>query len=204
MLKFYYNGEDLLDDAAKYWNKELKHTRIVGTIVGIVMLILGILCIAFPFSSAYVMEIIASLLILAFGIAEIVIYMNAPIYVRFGGSLISGILNVILGILLLTSPSEELFTAFAFLLAVNLLMVGIEELEIYAKIRFFNASGNGWLMANSIINIIAAVIFLMVPKTSAAFLSLFVAIYLITGGVSLLIGCFNAKELKIDHEVIDV
>ena len=153
------------------------------------MLVLGILCIAFPFSSAYVMEIIASLLILAFGIAEIVIYMNAPIYVRFGGSLISGILNVILGILLLTSPSEELFTAFAFLLAVNLLMVGIEELE---------------LMANSIINIIAAVIFLMVPKTSAAFLSLFVAIYLITGGVSLLIGCFNAKELKIDHEVIDV
>ena len=130
--------------------------------------------------------------------------MNAPIYVRFGGSLISGILNVILGILLLTSPSEELFTAFAFLLAVNLLMVGIEELEIYAKIRFFNAAGNGWLMANSIINIIAAVIFLMVPKTSAAFLSLFVAIYLITGGVSLLIGCFNAKELKIDHEVIDV
>ena len=53
MLKFYYNGEDLLDDAAQYWNKELKHTRIVGTIVGIVMLVLGILCIAFPFSSAY-------------------------------------------------------------------------------------------------------------------------------------------------------
>ena len=23
MLKFYYNGEDLLDDAAQYWNKEL-------------------------------------------------------------------------------------------------------------------------------------------------------------------------------------
>ncbi|MCI6825643.1 MAG: DUF308 domain-containing protein [Ruminococcus bromii] len=182
------------------WNRKLKSIRIIGIIVSILMVGVGILCCIFPIKAAYVVEVIAAILILLFGIFEIIEYLNTPMLIRTGGGLVCGILNIIIGICLITAPPEILISYFSFLFAANLLLLGIEQIVLVRRLNYFGVGNFAWVIVNGILNIVSAILFFSMPITSVVAASIIVAIYMIIGGVTLFIESINAKNLKINNE----
>lgn len=195
-MLFYDNGRDYREEFRNFWNDNVRRYRRHGLIAGIVMVVLGILCLIFPLRSMLFLEILASAALIVIGIMEIAGYMTIPVYLRLGGGVISGILNVMLGVLLLTSPSEAMLATFAFLIAINMMAWGISQLAAANRMRFFGAEDTRWLTVSGILNLIVALIFIFLPQASAA-ISILIAIYLLITGIMILYGSFRSGELHI-------
>lgn len=195
-MKFYNNGDELIDEIKNKWNRNLRSMRIWGFVASVFMILTGILSFIYPVDATYYIEILASIALLAFGIWEVVRYFQRPVFVRTGVSLASGILNILLAVLLLTSPASETLSTFGFLFGLDLLMLGFEQLTASFRFRAIGIFGTGWLAADGIMNIVIGMFLLLVPFASVFAISTIVAIYLIFGGVNLFIMSLNAKNLR--------
>ncbi|MEE8885330.1 MAG: DUF308 domain-containing protein [Eubacteriales bacterium] len=197
---------DLREKLRAEWNKRIKKVRRTELILGIIMIIIGLLCIFFPMDSVSVMGIVASAAIMIFGIYEIVEFFSLPVYFRMGGLLVSGILNLLTGILLLALPSEDMLTVFSFLFAIDILIIGIEEISMSSTVGWIGLGDSGWLLASGIVNILVSLLFFFAPIASILAMGILVGIYLIIGGVMMLIEFSKTKdaEVKNDDDVIDI
>lgn len=195
-MRRYENGEDLLNEIRSKWNKNVRSVRIWGFVASILMIIIGILCFVYPVATTYAVEVLASVALLIFGFWEVVRYVQRPPFLRTGVSLASGILNIILAIMLLTSPAEDMLLSFGFLFGLNLLMLGFEQLASAGRYQAVGIVGTGWLTAEGILNVIVGIFLLFMPIVSVAAVSAVLAVYLIVGGISLLIMSINARDLK--------
>ncbi|MGN0363623.1 MAG: HdeD family acid-resistance protein [Bilifractor sp.] len=195
-MKLYDNGDDVINEVRERWNSHVKSVRIWGFIAAVLMIIMGIVCMIFPVQTTYVIEVFASAALLLWGIWEIVSYFQRPVILRTGVSLMSGILNVILGIMLLTSPADELLIFFGFLFGLDLMMVGFEQLTLTGTFHAFGVINTGWMTFDGILNILVGIILLFMPIASVSAVSVLLSFYLLAGGITLLIECINAKELK--------
>lgn len=195
-MSTYDNNEDVIVEIKNQWNKNLRSMRIWGVVAAILMIIVGILCIVYPVETTYTIEILASIALFCFGIWEIAQYFQKPPFLRMGSSLASGILNLLLGIMLLTSPAEDMLVFFGFLFGLDLMMLGFEQITAAGRLKAIGVTGTGWLTADGVLNIIFGIILLFTPMASIPAVSLILAMYLIFGGISLLITSFNAKDLK--------
>ncbi len=189
----YDNNTDYRESFRQYWNNNVKKFRTGSMIAGIVMIVLGILCMVFPVETIVVIEVIASIALLAVGIAEVAAYAEAPVFVRFSGSLLNGILNIMLGVMLLSSPKEALIATYAWLFAIALLMFGISELGIKNRLQFFGMTDTGSLTFSGVLSIIVSFVLFFMPQASAA-ISIILAVYLIAAGITSIINAGNAKE----------
>lgn len=194
-MNFYDNDQNYREQFRSFWNDNVKKFRTRSIIVGIILIILGVLCLTYPVDSLLVIEIIAAIAMICAGVYEIILYTKMPIFFRMGGGVVSGILNILLGVLLLTSSKESMFLTFAFIFSIEMLIVGIEEIAVYRRARFFGTEGAGWLLASGILSIIFAVVLAVLPQTSIA-IGILLAIYLLAGGITLVINGINAKNLK--------
>lgn len=194
-MQQYNNGEELFQEIKNKWNKSIKSLKIWGIIGSILMVIIGILCFFKPIQTTYFIEILASVALLVFGIWEIVRYVQKPVFIRNGVSLASGILNILLAIMFLTSPKEELIASFGFLFGLDLLMLGIEQLTSTGRLHSIGIADTGWLTADGIMNIIFGIALLIFPMASIA-VSYIIGFYLIFGGISLFVIAINAKNIK--------
>lgn len=192
---FYDNNIDYGNEFRNYWNDHVKKFRAGGFVAGIIMIVLGVLCFIFPVNSLLVMEILIAILIITAGAGEIAAYSRMPVFLRLPGTLISGILNILLGVLLLVGDRQEMMITFAFIFSIELIVVGIQEIAASNRMRFFGETSTGWLVASGALNLIGGCCLLFMPAASIA-ISFVVAIYLVVGGVSLLVKAVNAKELK--------
>lgn len=195
-MRIYNDGNDILDDVRNGWNKHARSVRIAGFIASVLMIIVGILCAVYPVQTTYTIELLASISLLFFGIWEIVRYTQRPVILRTGVSLMSGILNVLLGILLLTSPKEDMLLSFGFLFGLDLMMLGFEQLTMTGSLHAMGVSETGWLTFNGILDIIAGIILLAMPMASVTAVSILLSFYLLAGGITLFVECIHAKELK--------
>ena len=198
MFREYHSKEEFIDDLKASWNKQVKNFRVGGVIVGILMLILGIIACIYPVQTAVVVEVIAAILLLAFGIFEIAAHFSVPPMVRTGSGIVSGILNIIMAILLLTSPREDMLVSFSFLLAADLLFLGIEEISAAGKLSFLGVCGLGISTAGGVLKILFSFILILMPIASTAAASIVVGVYLIAAGISVLVSAFRAKEIKMN------
>ncbi|MGI5990059.1 MAG: HdeD family acid-resistance protein [Lachnospiraceae bacterium] len=192
---FYNNNTDYREEIRNYWNNNVKKFRTTSLIAGIIMTILGILCFIFPVRSMLVLEYIASIFLIVAGIYQIYAFTALPVFLKTGGGLLTGILNVILGIMLITSPAEAMMSMFAIIIAINLMMLGVEECVAYSRARFYTVNNAGWLLVEGIINIIVSIIFMFMPAMTIA-LSYVIAIYLVVTGITCIYGSFSAKEMQ--------
>lgn len=195
-MSSYDNGDELIAEIKDRWNKNLRSMRIWGVIAAILMLVTGFLCIAYPVEATYEIEILAAVAMFCFGIWEIVQYAERPVFLRRGSSVASGILNILLAILLLTSPAEDMMVFFGFLFGLDLMMLGFDQVTIAGSLRAIGAEGTGWLTVDGILNIIFGILLLFMPVASVPTVSVIMAMYLIFGGISLLVMSISAKDLK--------
>ncbi len=161
------------------------------------MIIFSFFCFARPMQTVTVLEVIVCVLLIAFGVYQIVDYANEPVWFRYAGGLVNGIFNIILGFLLLASPKEVGISTFAFLFGWGLMLTGIEKISMGNKLQFFEVENYGWLVASGVVNIVASLLFILVPLASTIALNFVLAIYLMVGGVTLLVEAVRMKELKV-------
>ncbi len=190
------NMPDYRDMMTEQWNQELKSIRTTGFIVSILMLLLGVCCVIWPAPSMTVMSVLASIIIIVLGVFEIVCYCSAPILIRRAGTLISGILNILVGVLLQCSPVVVTLTTFTYMLGFLLFVFGIDLLVFAGRLHLFAITGYGWLIFNGVLSLIAAFAFLFLPLASAAVLNYVIAAYLLVDGITLLVETISMKEMK--------
>lgn len=195
-MRQYDDGNELIDEIKQNWNKNVKSMRIWGFIASIFMIVIGVLCMIYPVQTTYFIEILASVALLLFGIWEVVRYTQRSWFLRTGVSLASGILNIILALMLLSSPAEDMLLSFGFLFGLDLLMLGFEQVTTTGRLHMIGIADTGWLTASGVINIIVGMMLLIMPMASIAAVSVLLAIYLIFGGISLFMMSINAKDLK--------
>ncbi|MDD3261766.1 MAG: DUF308 domain-containing protein [Oscillospiraceae bacterium] len=137
---------DFAKEVSEKWNKKRKSLRILSIVLAALMVLLGILFIAFPQQSLVVIERIASVVILILGVYLLVDYFQTEVFLRRPGVLIDSILNILMGLLLLFSPATITIAAFAFLFGIQMLIYGISQLVMAQQIGCFAVSGYGWMI----------------------------------------------------------
>ena len=60
---------------------------------------------------------------------------------------------------------------------------------------FFSVPNCGWVIASGVFSIIAAVFFIVAPFASTIVLSCFIAVYLLVGGLTLLVESLSMKDM---------
>lgn len=193
-MRIYETGDELFREVQANWDKYLKSVRIWGFIAAFLMILIGVLCFIFPVATTYFLEVVASIALLLFGGWEIVMYMRSSPVLRSGAMLVSGILNVILAIMLLLSPVETVLATFGLLFAMNLLIIGFEQLTVSGRLRAVGVVETSWVTVNGVINLIAGIILLFMPMASAVAVTFVLAMYLLFAGITLLIECINVKN----------
>ena len=185
-----------VQEFSQSWNKKLKSIRIASFIMSGLMLICAVLCMVFPVKSMFVIETIAAVLIIALGVYQICDYFCAPAFLRDPGSLISSILNIIIGVLLLCGPMEMTVSTFAFLFGILLMVFGINKIAFAHKLSFFTVDHYGWVIVSGVLNIVAAIAFIILPMMSTLVLHYIIAAYLLVGAIALFIEAITMRDLK--------
>ncbi|MDD6258358.1 MAG: DUF308 domain-containing protein [Erysipelotrichaceae bacterium] len=192
----YDSGDEFIDDIRNGWNKRVKSIRTWGFIIAILMIVLGVLCTIKPLQTTYALEVVVSAALVIFGIWGIVHYIKLPVMLRSGVTLASSVLNIILGITLLTSPADDVLSSFGFLFGLSMMMSGFEEITQAGALHTFGIIDTGWMTFNGVLNIICGIVLLGAPMASVFAVSFIIAFYLLVGGITLLVACIKSKNLE--------
>jgi uncharacterized membrane protein HdeD (DUF308 family) len=180
--------------------KAAKRSLTGGIVAAIVMIVLGLCILCNPGASldALVWLLIVGLMV--GGVFRIVSYGEMPYWFRPGYSLVTGIMDVICGIMLavaaVNSPAVtyDVFTVMVgFMFAFGLLVAGVNELSSIGVIQRMGGSA-GWATFSAIIDILAAILLFMSPVASTAILMYTLAFALIAAGISVLSASLDVKN----------
>ena len=186
-MRWFDSDFDYVQELIDTWNSRRKKMRTAYIIIAAVLLIAGILTAVFPVSIFAVMQYFAAAAVIVIGIYHFVTFASMTYYFRDYMLLLSGILNVLIGIMLFFMPVALTVQVITFLLAFLLIFSGAEKLSLASRLRYFRIPHTGSMTFSGVLNIILAVIFLLLPFVSALALNYILAAYLIIVGIALLI-----------------
>lgn len=163
----------------------LQNNRNLMLIEGIIFVILGFLAVALPGISTLSAELFIGWLLIFGGIVQLYrTFKGHHERPEFIGSLLTGFLYLIFGILLILFPLAGIFSL-TILLMIFFLAEGIAKIFFGFKLR--PASPWGWLIVNGILAIImAGIIWAGWPGTAYWVLGLLVGINMIFFGITLI------------------
>ena len=188
---------DYVQELIDTWNSRRKKMRTAYIIIAAVLLIAGILTAVFPVSIFAVMQYFAAAAVIVIGIYHFVTFASMTYYFRDYMLLLSGILNVLIGIMLFFMPVALTVQVITFLLAFLLIFSGAEKLSLASRLRYFRIPHTGSMTFSGVLNIILAVIFLLLPFVSALALNYILAAYLIIVGIALLIEAAGMHKISL-------
>lgn len=191
-----YNNFDFVEEFRNDWNKKVKKVRLICLLLSIVMIVIGVLSIFFPIKTFNVMKIIVSIVFIGFGIYSIMTYCLSTSFFKDPIIIITGITNILFGVLLLQIPAEITAMSLTMMLAIMLLFYGAQKIALSRRLRFFGLIDTNIYTISGIMTIILSVIFMIVPLTSAIVIQYIIAAYLIVDGITLFIEALNMKKLK--------
>ena len=194
-MLYYDNGQNYKDSVRNFWNQNVKKYRITAIISGIIMLVLGIMGIIWPLQSTIILAYVIAAAMIVFGIVKIVGYTKTPAYLRTGLALASGILDLLLGVMLIFSGTEVMLYTLSYFFAFELIIAGIEELTFGNRVRFYGFDASGGFTFSGILNIIIGTVLLFMPGASLLTMSMMVIIFLITKGILLIVDGVKAGKL---------
>jgi uncharacterized membrane protein HdeD (DUF308 family) len=155
------------------------------TILGILLILLGLVAIAFPFLTTIATKILLGWLFLIGGIVQIVHAFSTQSWSEFFLDLLIGVLYVLAGAWLAFFPLTGILTL-TILLAVMFIIQGALELGMAFRLR--PRQGWGWMLFAGIVAILAGLLILMqLPSSAAWAIGLLVGINMIVTGVAYLL-----------------
>ncbi len=165
-------------------------------VVGIACIAVGIVVFCYPGEAYLTLSILFGVLMLLSGILEIVLYCSTNSYfIRSGISLVGGILDVLLGILLCCNVEVTLAFLPVFL-GIWLLIRSIQMIDFWSKMRIFNVPNAGWQIASGVLLLLLALMIIFHPfGLGIPVVVAMVGCGLIIAGISLIATGIRLKSL---------
>ena len=196
-MRWFDSDFDYVQELIDTWNSRRKKMRAAYIIIAAVLLIAGVLTAVFPVGIFTVIQYFAAVAVIAVGIYHFVAFASMTYYFRDYMLLLSGILNVLIGIMLFVMPVALTVQVITFLLAFLLIFSGAEKLTLASRLRYFRIPHTGSATFSGVLNIILAVVFLLLPFFSALALNYILAAYLVITGIALLIEAAGMHKISL-------
>ncbi|MEF2763692.1 MAG: DUF308 domain-containing protein [Mediterraneibacter sp.] len=195
-MRWFDSDFDYVQELIDTWNRRRKKMRTAYFIMAVVLLIAGVLTAVFPVGIFAVIQYFAALAVIIIGIYHFVAFASMTYYFKDYMLLLSGILNVLIGVMLFVMPVTLTVQVITFMLAFLLIFSGAEKLSMASRLRYFRIPHTGSLTFSGILNIILAVIFLLLPFVSALALNYILAAYLLLTGAALLVEAIGMHKIE--------
>ena len=196
-MRWFDSDFDYVQELIDTWNSRRKKMRAAYIIIAAVLLIAGVLTAVFPVGIFTVIQYFAAVAVITVGIYHFVAFASMTYYFRDYMLLLSGILNVLIGIMLFVMPVALTVQVITFLLAFLLIFSGAEKLTLASRLRYFRIPHTGSATFSGLLNIILAVVFLLLPFVSALALNYILAAYLVITGIALLIEAAGMHKISL-------
>lgn len=184
-MRWFDSDFDYVQELVDTWNKGQKKIRTTYLIIAAVLILAGILTAVFPAGIFAVIQYIAAAAVIVIGIYHFVAYASMTYYFKDGMLIMSGILNILIGIMLFIMPVALTVQVITFMLAFILIFSGAQKISFASRLKYFRIRHTGSLTFSGVLSIILAVIFLLLPFVSALTLNYILAAYLIITGIAL-------------------
>ena len=113
-----YNSDfDHVGDYVERWNAGVRRTRTWMIVLAVVLILIGAASVIAPFGLYELIQTLISVTLVAGGVGQIVSYARTPELFRSPTSLVMGVLNALLGVLLFVLPAYLTASTIVFLLA---------------------------------------------------------------------------------------
>lgn len=195
-MRWFDSEFDYVQELIDTWNKKRKKIRTAYFIIAAVLFLAGILTAVFPVRVFAVIQYLAAAAVIVIGIYHFVAYTSMTYYFKDGMLIMSGILNILIGIMLLIMPVTLTVQVITFMLAFLLIFTGAQKISFASRLKYFQIPNTGSLTFSGILNIILAVIFLLLPFVSALALNYILAAYLIITGAALFVEALGMHKLN--------
>lgn len=195
-MQWFDPEHDYVNEYASIWNERIGKAKTWMIVLGIVLALAGIASAVAPLGMyAIIQGVIAAVLIVR-GVSNIAGYLQTPEFFRNGATLASGILNALLGVLLLMLPASFTASTLGFLLAFLLIMTGVERLSFARSMHYYHLDNSSAGTAMGIVNIILGVVLAFTPLFTSVVLSYLLAAYLVVAGVTLVVEGIAIKRIE--------
>ena len=187
----YDPNHDYVSDYIDQWNRQIRATKIWMAVIGIVLVITGLASAIAPFSMYAFIQTFAAVALIMHGASHLVSYFQTPQFFRNSATLASGLLNALLGILLLVLPATLTAGTIVFLLAFLLVTMGIERISFAQNMKYYQLGGSTAGMITGIVDIV----FALMPLFASAAISILISAYLVVAGVALIVESLSIKRI---------
>ncbi|WP_297037543.1 HdeD family acid-resistance protein [Enorma sp.] len=191
----YDPNHDYVSDYIDQWNRQIRATKIWMAVIGIVLVITGLASAIAPFSMYAFIQTFAAVALIMHGASHLVSYFQTPQFFRNGATLASGLLNALLGILLLALPATLTAGTIVFLLAFLLVTMGIERISFAQNMKYYQLGGSTAGMITGIVDIVLGIVFALMPLFASAAISILISAYLVVAGVALIVESLSIKRI---------
>ena len=195
-MRWFDSDFDYVQELIDRWNDRRKKIRTAYFIIAAILLIAGILTAVFPIRIFSVIQYLATAAVIAIGIGHFIAFASMTYYFRDYILLLSGILNVLIGIMLFFMPVTLTVQVITFMLSFMLIFGGVEKLSLASRLSYFRIPHTGSLTFSGVLNIVLAVVFLLLPFVSAFALNYILTAYLIIMGTALLIEAAGMHKIS--------
>lgn len=195
-MNWYDSNHDYVNDYIERWNKTAGRAKAGMIVLGIILALAGVAAIAAPIGTYLFIQTAIAVVLIVHGIGQVAAYIQTPEFFRNGAQLATGILNAVLGALLLALPASVMAGAVVYLLSFLLIMTGIERISFSRQMRFYQIPTSSMSTATGILNIILGIAFIFMPLATSLALSYLIAAYLVVGGITLVVEGVSIKKIE--------
>lgn len=175
-------------------NRKLQSLRRLGLGLAVALVLLGIALLLCPQSIVLWIERGIAVILGLVGILEIVDYLSTSTLFRQSLTIVRGLLDLLIAVLLLRADAAQVITMLSFILGISALLIGIHKLDYAMKLNYFHVAGSGMAILGGLLSILAGIGFLISPLSSAIVLTTLIAAYCILGGIALFIEMLSFKN----------
>lgn len=175
-------------------NRKLQSLRRLGLGLTAALVLLGIALLLCPQSIVLWIERGIAVILGLVGILEIVDYLSTSTLFRQSLTIVRGLLDLLIAVLLLRADAAQVITMLSFILGISALLIGIHKLDYAMKLNYFHVAGSGMAILGGLLSILAGIGFLISPLSSAIVLTTLIAAYCILGGIALFIEMLSFKN----------
>lgn len=193
----HYNSDfDHVGDFARRWNAGVRRIRTWTVVAGALLVVAGIAMAVAPYGIYALIQGVAAAALVLTGVGGIGSYLRTPEFFRSTTMLVMGVLNALLGALLLVLPAYLTAGTVVFLLAFLFIISGAERIARAHRMRYFGLGGSGMDTVTGVLNVACGLVFFLMPAFSGVMIDYVLAAYLIVGGASLLVEGLSMRPIE--------
>ncbi|WP_072524520.1 HdeD family acid-resistance protein [Clostridium sp. Marseille-P3244] len=196
-MRWFDSDFDYVQELIDRWNSGRKRIRTAYFIIAVILIAAGILTAVFPIRIFSVIQYLSAAAVITIGIYHFVSYASMTYYFKDSMLIINGVLNILIGIMLLIMPVTLTVQIITFMLSFLLIITGAQKISFASRLKYYRIPHTGSLTFSGILNIILAVVFLLLPFASALTLNYILAAYLIISGIALFVEAAGMHKISL-------